>query len=74
MESISSQFEFGVYLGGPSGTDSGMTNSGPPDNLVKIKHAFDALQGSASSFLVRCYAGYHGIGKAPGQFQLTCSC
>ena len=65
MELISSEFEFGVYVGGAAGTESGMTAGGPPDDASKIKNALNDLQGSAPSFLVRCYAGYHGIDKEP---------
>jgi hypothetical protein len=65
MELITPQFEFGVYVGGAAGTESGMTAGGPPDDAKKINDALNDLQGSASSFLVRCYAGYHGRDKEP---------
>lgn len=63
MESIT-PFEFGVYIGGASGTESGLTSGGPPDDPMKITEALNDLQESAPSFLVRCYAGFHGIDKA----------
>jgi hypothetical protein len=59
MEIISSSFELGVYAGGQAGTDSGMT-AGPADDPQRTICALNELQGQASSFLVRCYAGYHG--------------
>jgi hypothetical protein len=59
MENRSLSFEFGAYIGGASGTESGMT-SGPMDDSKRIILALNELQGSAPSFLVRCYAGYHG--------------
>lgn len=65
MELNTSTFEFGVYCFSASGTESGMTTSGPADDVQKITHALNDLQGSAATFLVRCYAGYHGVDRAP---------
>jgi len=52
-------FEFGIYPGGAAGTDTGLT-TGPEDKLEGIVDALNALQGKASSFLVRAYVGYRG--------------
>lgn len=70
MESNGPRFEFGVYVGGPAGTESGMTVSGPANDASKINDALNDLQGSAPSFLARCYAGYHGTGKEPRTIEM----
>ncbi|MEI9922042.1 MAG: hypothetical protein WDO14_25090 [Bacteroidota bacterium] len=53
---------FGIYPGGMSGTPAGLT-TGPANNPHQVAKALDMLQGNASAFLVRVYAGYYGPGK-----------
>jgi hypothetical protein len=50
-------FTFGIYPGGMSGTDTGLT-TGPADSSQAIEHALRILQGDAPSFLVRAYIPY----------------
>ena len=50
-------FTFGIYPGGMSGTDTGLT-TGPADSSQAIEHALRILQGDAPSFLVRAYVPY----------------
>jgi hypothetical protein len=58
---LKSRFCFGIYAGGQAGTETGMTQ-GPADNFAETQKALTELQGDAS-LLVRCYIGYHGVGK-----------
>jgi hypothetical protein len=53
---------FGIYPGGMSGTESGMT-TGPANDPEKIHAALDRLHGTAPVFIVRAYAGYKGKGQ-----------
>ena len=55
-------FQFGIYPGGMSGTDTGMT-SGPVNDPQKIAHALSKLHGSAPMFIIRAYTGYKGKGQ-----------
>jgi len=57
-----SHFHFGIYPGGMTGTETGLT-TGPADNTAEIQKALQLLQGDASSLLVRCYIGYHSKEK-----------
>lgn len=50
-------FTFGIYPGGMSGTDTGLT-TGPADSAEAIENALHILQGDAPSFLVRAYIPY----------------
>lgn len=55
-------FIFGIYPGGMSGTETGLT-AGSPDIPEKITAALDVLQGDTKDFLVRIYKGYKGLGE-----------
>lgn len=50
---------FGIYPGGMSGTETGMT-TGPDNRPDRIAAALDQLQGSAPMFIVRAYTAYKG--------------
>ncbi|AYB33949.1 hypothetical protein [Chryseolinea soli] len=53
----SHSFTFGIYPGGMSGTDKGLT-TGPADSAQAIENALRILQGDVPSFLVRAYIPY----------------
>ena len=57
-----SSFQFGIYPGGATGTETGVT-TGPADNASEIQNALQTLQGNTPSFLVRAYIGYHSKNK-----------
>ena len=62
-------FEFGVYPGGMSGTETGMT-SGPVDHPQLINGALDQLQSSAQTLIVRAYRGFKGAGNVSSETPL----
>lgn len=49
-----SKIVFGIYPGGPAGSNKGLA-AGKPDDLVKINEALDYLQGNGRQLLVRAY-------------------
>jgi hypothetical protein len=49
-----SKIVFGIYPGGPAGSNKGLA-AGKPDDLIKINEALDYLQGHGRQLLVRAY-------------------
>ena len=56
---------FGIYPGGPAGSNNGLA-AGKPDDLVKINAALDHLQGHDRQLLVRAYTPFVAHDRKPG--------
>ncbi|MDJ1484798.1 hypothetical protein QNI16_30135 [Cytophagaceae bacterium YF14B1] len=59
---MSRKLIFGIYPGGTSGTEAGLTVA-KPDNAILVNDALAKLQDSLSLFLVRCYTSFGSTNK-----------